>query len=368
MQNPKKKKPKLRYILFGILGVFLFLVCYLFLHDPGIPVNTWRPDDQFSVQDYQRTVIDPAVLLSLDIAPYKNPETVQVRDGWVYAAVEGGSIIRIREDGTNLEQVLHTGGAILGFDLDTQSNLYFCDCSYQGTPAICRYDGQEIHPLIIPNLTYPDALCLDETNGLLYFSNATHVSPVAYCCNPQEAYTIDMMAHTNTGSIECFDLNTWELRTVADGFCFANGIQLTKDGQYLLVNETSENHVWRIDLTSGEKTVLLTVPGYPDNLHAAGDGFWSGLARLYAPAYANLANKSLLRKAITNLPVSILSSISGSAGGKDMAFIKYDAEGTVLAYNIVEGIGFTTTGAVETETRIYLETLGNVSKIYYYEK
>ena len=97
MQNPKKKKPKLRYILFGILGVFLILVCYLFFHDPGIPVNTWKPDDRFSVQDSQRTVIDPAVLLSLDIAPYKNPETVQVRDGWVYAAVEGGNIIRIRE-------------------------------------------------------------------------------------------------------------------------------------------------------------------------------------------------------------------------------------------------------------------------------
>ncbi len=362
-------KKRIIWILpLAVLLVLLGAVAYLLCHDPGVPVGTWTPDEAYSVTEEKTTRVDADALRFLSIAPYRSPETIRLRDGWLYAAVDGGSIIRLREDGTGLEEVVSTGGAILGFDFDAQGNLYFCDCRYQGEPAVCIFDGQSIQPLPIAGLTYPDALCLDEENGILYFSNASCVRVSDKLATPMEAYMIDMMAHTNTGSANSFDLNTGERQVLADGFSFANGLQLSRDGRFLLVNETSENHIWRVGLDSGEKELLLSVPGYPDNLYPAETGYWSGLSGACDASYTSLAQKSLLRKAIVNLPPFAFETVTGSSSGGDVAMVRYDAEGNLLQYLLCEGAGFTVTGGVETGERIYLESITSADKIYFLER
>ncbi len=362
------RKHKIRNTLCAIAVVIIVIAAYLCLHNPGAAIGTWVPDENFSVRDEEATVIEAEKLLSLNISPYKDPETIQLSGEWIYAAVEGGEIIRLKEDGSGLESVLQTGGSILGFDLDSQGTIYFCDCNYEGSPAICKYDGKAIEKLPIGGLTYPDALCIDESRHLLYFSNASEVCPADLSLSPQDAYMIDMMACTKTGSIGCFDLESGEQTAVTDGFHFANGLQLSPDGNELLINETSGNHIWKTDLATGEKNLLLTVPGYPDNLHRTSDGYWSGLAGSYAASYADLADKPLLRKFLLNLPGPLFALFTGSSGEADVQFVKYTPDGTVLEYNIIRGMGFTTTGIVETDQRVYFETISGIDKIYYYEK
>lgn len=363
-----KKKRTGIFILFGFLLICIAYVLHLCIHDPGIPINAWTPNDSFSVRDAEITVIPSEELQYLELSTYKNPETIRFYNGWLYAAVDGGRIIRLREDGSDLSQVLSTGGYILGFDFDANGILYFCDCEFAGAPAICRFDGDRVEKLPLRDLTYPDALCLSADGGTLYYTNASCVSPAAWSCSPQEAYTIDMMAHSDTGTVWSYDFRTQTQRLIADGFCFANGLQLTEDGKSLLVNETTDNQIWRIDLVNGEKKALLSVPGFPDNLHAADGGYWSGFAGSYAPAYAGLSNKPLLRRILLNLPRFVLRSDSGNTAEQDAVFIKYDADGNVLAYNTVENTGFTVTGVVETDSRIYLESISDVDRICYYEK
>ena len=355
---------KARTALIAILAVLILCGGYLFLHDPGIPICTWVPDEAFSVTDDQSTRVDASALHYLDIAPYKNPEMIQLYDGWLYAAVDGGTIIRLHEGGTGLEKVLSTGGAILGFDFDKQGNLYFCDA---GNSAVCRFDGQTIQELPIKGLIYPDALCIDNENQILYFSDASCVRPAVYSGSPLAAYMVDMMAHTNTGRVVAFDIRTGQQRIVAEGFSFANGLQLTEDGDALLLNETSGNRIWQIEIPGGEKTLLLTVPGYPDNLHAAETGYWSGLSGYYASSYASLADKPLLRRAIVNLPHFLFTGMTQSYGGGEAAMLHYSSDGTVCQYLVVENAGFTVTGAVETADRIYMESISNTDKIWYLE-
>ncbi len=362
------KKRKLWIIPLAVLAVLLAGILYLLCHDPGVPVGTWTPDEAYSVTEEKTTRVEASELRYLNIAPYQNPETIRLRDGWLYAAVDGGSIIRLREDGTGLEEVLNTGGAILGFDFDTSGNLYFCDCRFQGEAAVCVFDGQSIQTLPIAGLTYPDALCLDEEHGILYLSNASCVRVTGKLATPMEAYMIDMMAHTNTGSVVSFDLGTEEQRTVAEGFSFANGLQLSEDGRFLLVNETSENHIWRVSLDSGEKEILLCVPGYPDNLYPAKEGYWSGLSGACDPSYSSLAEKPLLRKAIVNLPPFAFTAVTGSSTGGNVAMIRYDAEGNLLQYLLCEGSGFTVTGGAETGERLYLESITSADRICYLER
>ncbi len=75
------KKRRIITALLAVLSVLLLYGGYLFLHDPGIPVGTWVPDEAFSVTDEQRTSVDTSALHYLDIAPYTNPETIQLHDG-----------------------------------------------------------------------------------------------------------------------------------------------------------------------------------------------------------------------------------------------------------------------------------------------
>lgn len=359
------KKKQAMTALLVVLALLLLYSGYLFLHDPGIPVGTWVPDEAFSVTNDQSARVDASALHYLDIAPYKNPETIQLHDGWLYAAVDGGTIIRLHEDGTGLENVLSTGGAILGFDFDEQGCLYFCDA---GNSAVCRFDGQTIQNLPSEGLTYPDALCIDDKNQVLYYSDASCIRPKEYGGSPLAAYMVDMMAHTNTGRIVAYDLKTGQQRIVSLGFSFANGLQLTEDGEALLLNETSENRIWRIEIASGEKTLLLTVPGYPDNLHRAESGYWSGLSGSYASSYANLSDKLFLRRAIVNLPHFVFTGMARSSGGGEAVMVQYRSDGTICQYLVLENVGFTVTGVVETADRIYLESISNLDRIAYLEK
>ncbi len=41
-------------------------------------------------------------------------------------------------------------------------------------------------------------------------------------------------------------------------------------------------------------------------------------------------------------------------------------DGTVKEYHSIEDMGFYTTGVVETDKRLYFETISGVDKIYYY--
>ncbi len=279
--------------------------------------------------------------------------------------MDGGTIVRLHEDGTGLEKVLSTGGAILGFDFDEQGSLYFCDA---GNSAVCRFNGQTIQELPSEGLTYPDALCIDDENQVLYCSDASCIRPEEYGGSPLAAYMVDMMAHTNTGRIVAYDLRTGQQRTVSMGFSFANGLQITEDGEALLLNETSGNRIWRIEISSGEKTMLLTVPGYPDNLHPAETGCWSGLSGSYASSYASLSEKLFLRRAIVNLPHFVFTGMARSSGGRNAAMVQYRSDGTVCRYLVVENAGFTVTGAVETIDRIYMESISTLNRIAYLEK
>lgn len=358
------KTKKARTALLAVLAVLILYIGYLLLHNPGIPIVNWVPDEAFSVTDKQSTRVEASALHFLNIAPYKNPETIQLHGSWLYAAVDGGTIIRLHEDGTGLEKVLSTGGAILGFDFDGQGKLYFCDA---GKSAVCKYDGQTIQELPIKGLAYPDALCIDDENQMLYFSDASCIKPGEYGGSPLAAYMVDMMAHTNTGRVVAFDIRTGQQHIVAESFSFANGLQLTENGDALLLNETSGNRIWRIEISSGEKTLLLTVPGYPDNLHTAETGYWSGLSGYYASSYSSLADKPLLRKAIVNLPHFLFAGMAQSSGGGETAMVHYCSDGTVCQYLVVENSGFTVMGAVETADRFYMESISNADKIWYLE-
>ena len=101
----------------------------------------------------------------LDLGGYSHPETVLVRDGWVYVSVKEGVLLRMREDGSELTKLLDTGGCLLGFDFDQNGDLIVADCDYHGTGAVLcvKNDGSGDHTVLLSKETgtelfYPNGL------------------------------------------------------------------------------------------------------------------------------------------------------------------------------------------------------------------
>lgn len=83
------------------------------------------------------------------------------------------------------------------------------------------------------------------------------------------------------GRLMAYDPKTQQVKVLATGIFFANGVALSKNEEFLLVCETFNFQVSRYWL-KGPKTgqyepFLVDLPAYPDNIHVAKDGsFWLG--------------------------------------------------------------------------------------------
>ena len=66
---------------------------------------------------------------------------------------------------------------------------------------------------------------------------------------------------TCTGRLFAYDVATKEIRTVIDGLCFANGVQLTRDEKTVIVPETARYRVSWIDVATAKKKHIIHLPG-----------------------------------------------------------------------------------------------------------
>ena len=369
-----------------VIGGFLYLI----LHDPGYRLGTWAPrgkDVAVSTEGGAAfpAATSPAELAYLDIAPYRNPETIAYRDGWLYASVEGGSIIRIREDGTGLERVVSTGGCILGFDFGDDGTLYFCETDLDGVACLCSANPRDGFVVTVLStgatgeaFSYPDALCIDADARMIYVADACEVRPADYGGDAMDAYYVEMLARTDSGRVFAYDLESGETELVVSGFAFANGLQLTGDGESLLVNENLEGRVWRVPTSmrgarrgdAGTEVVLDGISGYNDNMSRSADGgYWIGVPSPVSAGYEALADKPLLRRVLLNLPNAVRSALMGASAERELQFFKMEEDGTVAAWYRDSSLGYgMTTGVCEVGGRLYIEHLNGQSRIGYLER
>ena len=180
-----------------------------------------------------------------------------------------------------------------------------------------------------------------------------------------ESSIIDIMEGSSTGRILEYDPASKSTRVVAKGFCFANGVALSKDEKTLFVNETGKYSVWKIlvsakDLdissTPGDQAKQLfdNLPGYPDNLMRGLDGkIWLGLVKPRNPAADKLATKPFMRKLTLRLSRSMWPV--PKTNSHVMAFTE---DGKVVAdLQDPSGTYPETTGVTETKDRIYIQSL-----------
>ena len=305
-----------------------------------------------------------AQLRHISLGPHAGPEHVAIGpDGRLYAAVDGGDVLRMDADGGGREVFARTGGRVLGFDFDAAGQLIAADAQRgllsissagQVTVLADTFAGEP--------LRFADAVVVG--NGRVYFSDASaRFAPGAWG-GTFEASVLDILEQSATGRIFEFNPDTGALRRVATGLSFANGLALSGDGRWLMVVETGRYRVWRIaveaqDLdvraTSPLASVLLdNLPGYPDNLMRGLEGrIWLGFTKPRSRTVDAMAPYPFLRKMTLRLPRALWPV--PPAYGHVIAFTE---DGRIVAdLQDPSGAYAGTTAVTETADRLYVQSL-----------
>lgn len=203
------------------------------------------------------------------------PEDTAVdAEGRVYAGLHDGRVVRITADGS-VETFVDTGGRPLGMDFDANGNLILAD-AYKG---LLRIDPQGAITVLtteaegIP-FKFTDDLDIG-SDGVIYFTDASSRFE-------QPDYLLDLLEARPHGRLLSYDPASGETKVLVKDLYFANGVALSANEDFVLVNETYRYRIARYWL-KGEKAgthdiFIDNLPGLPDNLQGDRQGtFWVAL-------------------------------------------------------------------------------------------
>lgn len=203
------------------------------------------------------------------------PEDTAVdAQGRVYAGLHDGRIVRIEADGS-VATFVDTRGRPLGMDFDAAGNLLVAD-AYKGLLSIDPQGQIKVLTTEAEGVPFKFTDDLDiASNGTIYFSDASSRFE-------QPDYLLDLLEARPHGRLLSYNPHSGETRVLLNDLYFANGVALSANEDFVLVNETYRYRITRYWLKgeqAGTHDVFIdNLPGLPDNLQGDRAGtFWVAL-------------------------------------------------------------------------------------------
>ncbi len=235
------------------------------------------------------------------------PEDVDVDDrGRIVAGLEDGRILRLtpQEDGSHRNEVLaRTGGRPLGLAFSPTGALLVAD-AYKGLLSIDEAGGIEVLATEAQGVPFGFTDDLDvASDGTVYFSDASSRYSV-------DEYLYDLLEARPHGRLLAYDPEAGKVRVLLDGLYFANGIALSRDEDFVLVNETYRYRILRYWLKgerAGTSEIFLdALPGFPDGISANRKGtFWIALFTIRNPLMDRLHPRPWAKSLLAKLPKAL---------------------------------------------------------------
>ncbi|HSD47109.1 MAG TPA: SMP-30/gluconolactonase/LRE family protein [Pyrinomonadaceae bacterium] len=297
-------------ILSFIVAVVAAMLVYLFFAPVPIAPAAWTPPaaPTLTGQYEQNSRLAPVQRLSLGDG--HKPEDVAIdAEGRIYAGFEDGRIMQLQAEGmqpssgTQIRVFADTHGRPLGLVFDREGNLIVAD-ALKGLLSINKAGEIKLLADEAEGVKFGCLNDLDVTaDGTIYFTEASNKFPMAQHIN-------DLLEHQPNGRLLAFDPKTGKARTLLKGIHFANGVAVSPDQSFVLVDETGKYRVLRVWLTgpkSGQSDVFIdNLPGFPDGISSNGrDKFWLALVTPRQPLFDRLLPHPFLRKVVYRLPKSL---------------------------------------------------------------
>ena len=303
-----KRKPRwgLRILILLLLPVIGFV-----LYPSPIDPVAWSPpkDDGYVGAYAPNDLLLKAERIALKLG--KGPEDISVApDGTVYTGYDNGTFYKISPDGVET-RLRETGGRAIGHDLDADGNLIIADSTAGLVKINTQTNTLEVLATASDGVLFGFADDVDVApDGRIYFSDAS------FAHGPEEL-KYDVLEAKPNGRLLRYDPVTGMTETLLDGLYFANGIAVSGDGSFVLVNETTRYRMQRYWI-SGPKAgtseiILENLPGFPDGVSYDGQGgFWLAL---YSPRSAELDKmhpSPFIKKLVAKLPEGLSPEAAGA--------------------------------------------------------
>ena len=339
-----------------VLGILLIGLGYLmFWPVPVAPVAYEPPKSLGFTGDYvTNNALDSAQMVTLPEGAIGPEDLAVMPDGTVYTTDLDGVLYRI--DGESPKVVDQLGGRPLGLKAGPDGALYIAD-SFRG---ILRWSGVGTLETLVDQIDgqpviYPNQLDVGR-DGTIYFSNSSDRFDPETLGGTKPTSVMTIWEQSDTGYV-ARRLPDGTVEKIATGFVYTNGVALSPDEDFLLINETGRARMHRLWLTgpkAGQQEVFLdNLPGYPDNLEAQGDGtYWLAFASPRVPAEA-LMPYPFLRKVVWRLGPKVRPAPIHRG-----MLVQLDGQGNILRtlQDPIGRLGITTGGKIVGD-QFYVMTL-----------
>ena len=232
-----------------------------------------------NISCFTQTVFN-VILEQIAAGNVNKPEAIAFDgDGLMYTANEDGRIIVLNRDGSNPQDYAQTGGRPLGLKFDLSGNLIVAD-AFQGLLSIDTTGQITVLSTSFGGIPFMLTDDLDiASDGTIYFSDATYLNNLNNISND--------WGQPN-GRLLSYNISTGVTSLLLDSLYFANGVSISNDESFLLVNETAASRVRRYWLTgpnAGQSGVFAYInqnSWLPDNITCNDQSvFW--VATIYGP-------------------------------------------------------------------------------------
>ena len=338
-------------------SVFAILFGYLLFWPVEVDPIAWAaPSDQgYTGQFAQNQHLSQ--LQRIELTNAHGPEDYALNaDQKIFFSLASGDIKFIDDKG-KIENWLNTGGRPLGIEFDGQGNLWVADALL----GLLKIDAQKNIEVAVKmsggiEVNYADDVDIAE-NGKVYFSDAStkfHAKKYGVLA----ASMLDINEHGGHGRIIEYDTHTKVSRVITKGLNFANGVAVSHDQNWLLVNETGSYQVLKVGISSDNldqvKVVIDNLPGFPDNINQGSqDLYWLGLVSPRSQPLDALSGSAFLRKIVQRLPEFMRPKAQHFGH-----VVAINDQGEVV-HNLQDPLGMygSTTGALEVGADLYISSL-----------
>jgi sugar lactone lactonase YvrE len=266
--------------------------------------------------------------------------------GNVYATATDGNILVFSPDFRERRILANTGGRPLGIVVDRHHNIFVADDT-KGllwiTPAgevkrlTNSYKGEQ--------MLFLDDIDLAPDSSIIFTEASRKFT--------DKNFLLDIMEHRPNGNVFRYDLKTGETELLIDSMYFPNGVAVSPDGSFVLINHMNKYSVLKYYLSGdrkGQSDVFVdNLPGWPDGVNLGPDGtVWVSIPTLRVELLDKVLPYPFIRKIFMRMPLP----------KKDIPYgliLGFDSSGK-LVHNLQDPTGSFAgiTNTVPVENRLYL--------------
>jgi sugar lactone lactonase YvrE len=284
-----------------LVGIIILLIAYLLFFPISIEPASWEPSKapEF-VGRYQKNSLLENTQKLFDGLCLHCEDVALDSLGRIYGGDENGQILRFDPITKKTEIIANTEGRPLGLDFDLSGNLIIAD-AFKGILSLTPTGSLQVLETSHNGIPFGFADDLEVApDGKIYFSDASHKLGIG-------DFKMELIEHKPNGRLLVFDPVLKKTELLLDSLYFANGIAVSADNDFVLVNETGTYAVtkyWLKGDKKGNREVFIdNLPGFPDGISRGnGDIFWLTLISPRNSLLDKLGPKPFWRKVIARLP------------------------------------------------------------------